>query len=103
MARKRTGWKLLRRNRMVLFFVLGILISAGFVLVDQEMKLQELKYEATQLEETKALKAKGVEQLRKDVESLDTDAAKEALARQKLNMIKKDEILYIVEPVEDGN
>lgn len=103
MVRKKNGWTWFRRYRMVLFICLGILISAAFVLVDQEMKLQELKYEAALLEDTRELKAKGVEQLRKDVESLDTDAAKEALARQKLNMIKKDEILYIVEPAEDGN
>lgn len=100
---KRNLWVILRRNRFLLIMGVCILTVTGFVLVDQEMKLQELNYEAGQLLKVVEEKSQVVEELNKQVESLDTDAAKEALARQKLNMIKRDEILYIVEPAEGNN
>lgn len=103
MAKKTSPWTLIKRNRFPLFLTSALVVTGAFILVNQEMKLQELKYEANQLQVVASQKQKAVDQLREAVENLDTDAAKEALARQKLNMIKKDEILYIVEPAEGEN
>lgn len=100
--KKRKFWIVLRRNRLWVFLFLGLSIGAGTVLINQEMKLQELYYESKQLQEVADEKTQAAQKLREEVEAIDTDAAKEALARQKLNMIKRDEILYIVEPIE-GN
>lgn len=93
---KKTNFKHIRRNRALIFFLLVIMVSSGMVLVKQELKLQEMSFDQREInQDVKEMQAQ-VNALESEVEVLDTDASKEALARQKLNMIKKDEILYIV-------
>jgi len=100
---KRNLFVKMRRNRFLLLLAVSVMTISSFVLINQEMKLQELSYESNQLQKVVNEKTEVVDQLNKEVEALDTDASKEALARQKLNMIKRDEILFIVEPSEGGD
>lgn len=98
---KKNNFKLIRRNRALILFLLVIMISSGLVLVKQELKLQEMSFEQSKINQDVKVMQEQVDTLESEVEVLDTDAAKEALARQKLNMIKKDEILYIVKAKAD--
>lgn len=98
---KKNGFKHIRRNRALILFLLVVMVSSGLVLVKQELKLQEMSFEQSKINQEVKVMQGQVDALESEVEVLDTDASKEALARQKLNMIKKDEILYIVKAKAD--
>jgi cell division protein FtsB len=94
MAKKRL--KVIRRNRFVLLGILIGIVACLLVWTNQEVKLQEMAYEQSKYEAMKQTLTEEVESLRAQVEALDTDEVREQLAREKLKMIKKDEILYII-------
>jgi cell division protein DivIC len=88
--------RVLLRNRYWIAALMSVILMSTFVLVQQEMKMAQMAYEKSLVVEQVKGMQQEVKSLVKEVEALDSDEAKEAMARQKLNMIKLDEILYIV-------
>ncbi|MCK8059527.1 MULTISPECIES: septum formation initiator family protein [unclassified Fusibacter] len=94
MAKKKL--RIIRRNRFVFLGVLIIAVLCLLVWTNQEIKLKEMAYDQKHYEEVKATLSAEVEELRVQVDALGSDEAIEEYARERLQMIKKDEIQYII-------
>lgn len=83
------------------FFIVAILIGCTIVVFRQEVKINEMKRELSDYQNSREQLMVVMKDLQRKVDVLDTDKSKESLAREKLNMIKSDEILYIIKYEDD--
>ncbi|OPL07810.1 MAG: hypothetical protein AVO33_03455 [delta proteobacterium ML8_F1] len=89
--------KFFLKNKFILIFLLVFTVYMGVVLVRQEFKYREL------IEESKAYSAQ-IETLRETVEELEgmieeisTPEYIERMARERLQMVRPDEIIYMID------
>lgn len=94
MALPRGKW--IKRNRLLFLIVLLMVMAGIYILFQQELKINEMKRELAKYESIRDQLLDVRRQLERQVEQLDSDPAKESLAREKLNMLRADEIMYII-------
>ncbi len=88
--------KYIRRNLIWIIILVGILVYGGVVYVKQEQQLAQKRLELeAKIEQHEDLLA-AMRMLREEVEKLDNAETKESLAREKLNMIMPDEMIYVI-------
>ncbi len=88
--------KFVRRNIIWIIIALGILLYGGVVYVKQEQQLAQKRLELeAKIEQHEDLLA-AMQMLREEVKRLDSAETKETLAREKLNMIMPDEMIYVI-------
>ncbi len=88
--------KFIRRNFIWLFIAFVILINGAIIYITQEQKLEQKRLELeSKIERYEDLLA-AMRVLREEVEQLDNAETKESLAREKLNMIMPDEMIYVI-------
>ena len=95
MKKKKLG--IIRRNKFVVFFAIIFSIYVLAVLIRQEIYYKSLKSEElAYLKEIQVLKIE-IEKLEKDLESNQDLESIEKIAREKLKMVKPNEIIYIIQ------
>ncbi len=76
--------------------ILLFLLYIGSTLVRQEIRMHELRAEEKQAELQLAALSSEIEVLKEDLEASKTLEFAEKIAREKLKMVKPDEIVYIL-------
>ncbi len=94
MARMKRSF--IKRNSFWLLIIIVLFFAFTWIILDQEAKINSMKAELQTYKESRQEFMEIMNDLQKKVDVLDTDASKESLAREKLNMIRTDEILYII-------
>jgi len=98
MKKKKTG--IIKRNRYVFIFVVIFSIYVAFTLVSQEVQYKSLKAEEEMyLKEIDSLNIE-IAKLEKELESNKDLKSIEKIAREKLKMVKPNEIIYIIQENE---
>lgn len=86
-----------KRNQITLVILMVFLAYVSVTLVRQEIVLREVQYEeAEKLAEIEQLTTE-VEKLEERIEEADDMAYIEKIAREKLKMVKSNEIIYIIQ------
>ncbi len=104
MARKRN---FIKRNRFMMALVLLFSIYIGTTLVRQELKMHELRVEEKQAKIQMEALSGEISVLKEDLKASQGLEFTEKAAREKLKMVKPDEIVYILKepdklPEESG-
>ncbi|WP_432404960.1 FtsB family cell division protein [Wukongibacter sp. M2B1] len=95
--RKKRKGNFFKRNRIALLFLSCLLVYLSVTIVNQEMKLRDLQEEEKVLQKrVKKLKDEMSEMERKAQESTNPEFI-EKTAREKLKMVKQNEIIYIIQ------
>tara|TARA_Y100001933_G_scaffold238311_1_gene261963 strand:- start:368 stop:697 length:330 start_codon:yes stop_codon:yes gene_type:complete len=89
--------RFLKRNRVVVIFAAFFLIYVGVTFVRQEVKLRQLKAEQAACQEEILLLNVDVEELEDELENASSPETIERIAREKLKMVKPNEIIYIIQ------
>ncbi len=87
----------LKKNRIVVLISMVIILYVGVTFLQQEMKIRELEYERDYIETE-------IESLNADITDLESKIEEtkglnyvEQVAREKLKMVRSDEIVYIID------
>ncbi len=95
MAREKRSSKL-KRNRIHIYILLVFILFAGSKLYKQEIMLREKRAELATVQIKQAELEAAIEILEAEIKDKDESDMRESLARKKLNMIRPDEIIYII-------
>jgi len=88
---------LIKRNRFFVVLAFCFAVYLGVVLVQQELKMMELKQEAQQVQQHAQALNKEITQLKDDLASSQSMDYIERQAREKLRMVKPDEIVFSIQ------
>ncbi len=89
--------RFLKRNRVVVLFAVAFLIYVGVTFVRQELKLRQLHAEEEACQQKILLLKEDVEELEEELENASSPETIERIAREKLKMVKPNEIIYIIQ------
>lgn len=90
----------LRRNKIIIVFFIIFFIYIGYTIFSNETKYKELKAEENNYnKEIEALKEE-IESLKIEIEKSQSHETIEKIAREKLKMVKPNEIIYIIQDNE---
>lgn len=88
---------ILKKNKLVMVLIVLLLVFYGYSAVRQEVMTRKLRSELAakeaEIEELMLQK----ESLEIDIEKATTDEYIERIAREKLKMVKADEIIYVID------
>ncbi|MEJ8553602.1 FtsB family cell division protein [Tepidibacter sp. Z1-5] len=76
-------------------FVLFILCSSAYSVINQGIVIREYKKEIKSLNEQIKQEDENIKKVKKEIENYKTDEYIEKIAREKLKMVKPGEIIYI--------
>ncbi len=89
--------KFIYKNKIILLISVVLLVYMSYVLIRQEIKYQELLTDrdeyTSQIDELMVT----ISELNDMINEISTPAYIEKMAREKLQMVKPDEIIYILE------
>ncbi len=91
--------KYIKRNLFTILLIFGLIVLLGYSAItyikqEQMITQKQLELDAKIAEHEELLTA--LRLLREQVDQLDNAETKESLARQKLNMIMPDEMIYVI-------
>lgn len=89
--------RFLKRNRVVVLFAVAFLIYVGVTFVRQELKLRQLRAEEEACQQKILVLKEDVEELEEELENASSPETIERIAREKLKMVKPNEIIYIIQ------
>jgi len=89
--------RFLKRNRVIVLFAIAFLIYVGVTLVRQEIKFRELLAEEALCQAKIVLLKEDVDELQEELENASSPETIEKIAREKLKMVKPNEIIYIIQ------
>lgn len=92
--------RFLKRNRVVVLFAIAFIIYVGVTILRQEVKLRQLKAEEAACQAEIMLLKEDVEELEEELENASSPETIERIAREKLKMVKPNEIIYIIQENE---
>lgn len=93
MARKRS---IIHRNRLLMGLVVLFLIYIGAIFVRQEVSIRQLKAEEIQVKAQLSSLNEEIQLLQEDLEASQSLSYVEKIAREKLKMVKPDEVVYVL-------
>lgn len=93
--------KFLRKNKYILIALIALTVYMGYILVRQEAKYRELVAERDAYNAQIETLRETIGQLSEQIEEISTPEYIEKMAREKLQMVKPDEIIYILEDQND--
>lgn len=94
---KRKKGSFFRRNKIAIL-VIGVLLGyLSVTIINQEIKLRALQEEGRQLQEVVGKLEKELGNMEKKVEESENLEYIEKTAREKLKMVKPNEIIYIIQ------
>lgn len=97
MAKKR---HFIKRNRFLVVMAMLFSLYIGTTLVRQELKIHELRQEEKQVGAQLQALTGEIEVLKEDLKASQSLEFSEKVAREKLKMVKPDEIVYILKEPE---
>ncbi len=86
----------LKRHRIGFLILAAILVCVPFLLYEQEEALKQKRAELELVESRQAELEAAIELLEREKKYKNNEEIMESLARKKLNMIKQNEIIYII-------
>lgn len=86
-----------RRNKIIIVFFIIFFSYVGYTLFMNEEKNKELEYEAEQYDKEIAALKEQIEGLKLEIEKSQSHEVIEKIAREKLKMVKPNEIIYIIQ------
>lgn len=92
--------RFLKRNRVVVLFAIAFFVYVGVTILRQEVKLHQLKAEEAACQAEIMLLKEDVEELEEELENASSPETIERIAREKLKMVKPNEIIYIIQENE---
>ena len=89
--------KFFRKNKYILIALFALIVYISFILINQELKYRELKAEremyTVEIEELKQT----IDELTEMIDEISTPEYIEKMARERLQMVKPDELIYIMD------
>ena len=89
-----------KRNKYLILFMVVFLSYIGYTVVKTEIKIQELKANEAILKEELNKLTEEKETLTKELENSKSLESIEKIAREKLKMVKPNEVIYIIQDEE---
>ncbi len=89
-----------RRNQITIVFLIVFMVYVSVTFVRQEIKLRELRFEESNLISKIQTLNTDITNLEIEIEETAGLAYVEKLAREKLKMVKSNEIIYIIQEQE---
>lgn len=89
-----------KRNKYLIIFMVVFLSYIGYTVVKTEIKIQELKANEAVLKEELNKLTEEKETLTKELENSKSLESIEKIAREKLKMVKPNEVIYIIQDEE---
>jgi cell division protein FtsL len=89
--------RFLKRNRVVVLFALAFMLYVGVTFLRQESKLRQLRAEEAACQQKIVVLKEDVEALEVELENASSPETIERIAREKLKMVKPNEIIYIIQ------
>lgn len=87
----------IKRNRILILFLFVFVTYISVTLINQQVKIKELDaVEAQYMEKIEEL-SEEVDSIEKEIEKSKSEEAIERLAREKLKMVKPDEVIYDID------
>lgn len=93
-------WRWIRRYRMTLFILLVIFVVGTSAYINQLRVASQLEEEQAQQIESIRTLHREVDRLQTEYDSVNTEEHIEKVAREKLKMVKPNEIIYIIKDQE---
>ena len=87
----------IKRNKLLIVFFVLFFIYISYTIYNQNLKFSELKKEEVFYENHMKNTSKKIEEVTEDLEKSQSLEAIEKIAREKLNMVKPNEIIYIIQ------
>lgn len=100
---KRKKGSFLKRNRIAILVLSCLLLYLSITIVNQEVKLRDLQSEGDQLQDKVDELNKEVSEMEKKVEESSSLEFIEKTAREKLKMVKQNEIIYIIQDEKESD
>lgn len=89
-----------KRNKYLIIFMVVFLSYIGYTVVKTEIKIQELKANEAVLKEELNKLTEEKDSLTKQLEDSKSLESIEKIAREKLKMVKPNEVIYIIQDEE---
>lgn len=86
-----------KRPKVLIIFMSIFLLYFGYTMVTQQIKLLELSKEKKAYEEQIEKRKMEIDSLKKQLEEVQSPSYIEKIAREKLKMVRPDEIIFILE------
>ncbi len=90
-----------KRNKYLIIFMVVFLSYIGYTVVQTEIKIQELKANEAVLKEELSKLTEEKDSLTKALEDSKSLESIEKIAREKLRMVKPNEVIYIIQDKKD--
>ncbi len=90
-----------KRNKYLIIFMVVFLSYIGYTVVQTEIKIQELKANEVILKEELNKLTDEKDSLTKQLEDSKSLESIEKIAREKLKMVKPNEVIYIIQDKKD--
>ncbi len=102
-SNKRKKVSFLKRNKIAIIVLTCLLLYLSITIVNQEIKLRDLQIEGDQLQSELDELSKEVSEIEKKVEEGTSLEFIEKTAREKLKMVKQNEIIYIIQDEKESD
>ncbi len=89
--------KFFSKNRYILIFLMAFSVYMAVILVRQEFKYRELMAESDAYDKEIQALNETVDELKEMIQEISTPEYIERMARERLQMVKPDEIIYVIE------
>lgn len=86
-----------KRNKYLIIFMVVFLSYIGYTVVQTEIKIQELKANEAILQEELSKLTEEKDTLTRELEDSKSLESIEKIAREKLKMVKPNEVIYIIQ------
>lgn len=90
-----------KRNKIIIVFFIIFFIYIGYTVISNEAKYKELKAEEENYNKEIAILKEEIESLKIEIEKSQSHEMIEKIAREKLKMVKPNEIIYIIQDKEE--
>lgn len=91
----------LKRNKIIIVFFIIFFAYIAYTVVSNEAKYKELKAEEASYNKEIAVLKEEIESLKIEIEKSQSHEMIEKIAREKLKMVKPNEIIYIIQDNEE--
>ncbi|BEP27902.1 FtsB family cell division protein [Helicovermis profundi] len=92
--------KFIIRNKLIIIFFVLFTVYISYTLYNQNIKFDELKKEELFYDNNIKNSNKKIEEINEEIKQSESLDAIEKIAREKLNMVKPNEIIYIIQDSE---
>jgi len=98
---KKSKKSFLKRNKIIIVFFIIFFVYIGYAVISNESKYKELKDEEESYNKEIVVLREEIESLKIEIEKSQSHEMVEKIAREKLKMVKPNEIIYIIQDSEE--